>query len=108
MPQLKHFRRAFLALAFLFFTCASFAQDPFDEIRRDHGKAGGVYYMYQFDSALKRTVPPKGYKPFYISHYGRHGARYVLSDDQYELPYSVLSKAAADSALTETGMQAWQ
>ena len=24
---------------------------------------------------------PKGYKPFYISHYGRHGARYAWQSD---------------------------
>ena len=23
------------------------------------------------------TVAPKGYKAFYVSHYGRHGARYA-------------------------------
>ena len=29
--------------------------------------------------------PPKGYKPFYISHYGRHGARNNGSDSEYVL-----------------------
>ena len=27
------------------------------------------------------TKAPKGYKPFYISHYGRHGARYAWQSD---------------------------
>ena len=46
---------------------------------------------------------PKGYKPFYISHYGRHGARYAWQDDLYRWLNTVFSEAAGDDNLTEYG-----
>jgi hypothetical protein len=95
-----------MTLAFLLCTSAGllFAQAPFDEIRADRGKAGGIYSMYRFGTPA-RTLPPKGYRPFYISHYGRHGARMILTDDQFSRPFEVLRRAAEDSALTETGIE---
>ena len=30
------------------------------------------------------TPAPAGYEPFYVSHYGRHGARYMTDDDAYK------------------------
>ena len=32
-------------------------------------------HSYEFDPIVD-TKAPKGFKPFYISHYGRHGSRY--------------------------------
>ena len=53
--------------------------------------------------AVTLTKAPKGYKPFYISHYGRHGARYAWQSDLYEKINDALTKAAADGNLTEFG-----
>ena len=49
-------------------------------------KWGGVYYAYPIESG--QTTPfiqpaPEGYEPFYISHYGRHGSRWLTSDARY-------------------------
>ena len=30
------------------------------------------------------TPPPSGYEPSYVSHYGRHGARYMSDDNHYK------------------------
>jgi hypothetical protein len=49
------------------------------------------------------TAAPKGYKPFYISHYGRHGARYAWQSDMYERLRTVLSTAADQGNLTDLG-----
>ena len=46
---------------------------------------------------------PKGYKAFYISHYGRHGARYAWQSDMYERLRTVLSTAADQGNLTSLG-----
>ena len=46
---------------------------------------------------------PKGYKAFYISHYGRHGARYAWQSDMYERLRTVLSTAADQGNLTALG-----
>lgn len=44
-------------------------------IRENHDRAAGVLHYYEY-SQSHRTKAPKGFKPFYISHYGRHGSRY--------------------------------
>ena len=46
---------------------------------------------------------PRGYKAFYISHYGRHGARYAWQSDMYERLNDVFSAANADGNLTPLG-----
>lgn len=43
---------------------------------------GGVYYAYP-TVQTEFAEAPEGYEPFYISHYGRHGSRWVTSDDRY-------------------------
>ncbi len=45
-------------------------------------KLGGVYYAYPITKSTLQTVPD-GYEPFYISHYGRHGSRWLTNDDRY-------------------------
>ena len=45
-----------------------------DIFAKDPQKAANVLNMYEFKKH-EYTAAPKGYKPFYISHYGRHGAR---------------------------------
>ena len=51
------------------------------------------------------TPPPEGYKPFYISHYGRHGARYMTSDRTYRNLLHQLDTAATLGLLTDYGKE---
>ena len=83
------------------------AQTIKEAVYADLNKAGGVYYMYEFKEH-KVTPPPKGYTPVYMSHYGRHGARYLLNDTQYERSLGVLRAAHEQKALTEVGERIWQ
>ena len=46
-------------------------------------KMGGVYYAYPVTETELAAVP-EGYQPFYISHYGRHGSRWMTSDKRYQ------------------------
>ncbi|MDO4318980.1 MAG: histidine-type phosphatase [Bacteroidales bacterium] len=78
-------------------------QTSLDEIRATPEKAGGVYYAYPVTESLN-TPAPKGYKPFYISHYGRHGSRYLISDNDYKVVLDRLHDAAAHNALTPFGL----
>lgn len=48
---------------------------------------------------------PKGYTPFYISHYGRHGSRYHYSQEDYNYIADIFVKAAVESGLTPFGKQ---
>jgi len=52
---------------------------------------------------VELTPAPAGYKPFYLSHYGRHGARYAWQSDIYKLIHYTLKDAAADDNLTDLG-----
>lgn len=44
---------------------------------------GGVYHAYPDRSGSDFRVP-EGFVPFYISHYGRHGSRWLTNDSRYE------------------------
>lgn len=46
-------------------------------------KMGSIYYAYPGGDEV-RTPAPQGYKPVYISHYGRHGSRWLTSDERYK------------------------
>ena len=46
-------------------------------------KLGGVYYAYPA-TATELKEAPRGYEPFYISHYGRHGSRWLPNDKRYK------------------------
>ncbi len=72
------------------------------EMMADENLLGGEYYMYPLDD-VKITPAPKGYRPVYISHIGRHGARYGLGDSVYETVRKVLSDAHQAGKLTEAG-----
>ena len=54
---------------------------------------------------IKYTKAPAGYKPFYISHYGRHGSRFHHSADEYKYIAETLAKADSANALTPLGKQ---
>ena len=56
----------------------------------------------------RQTPSPKGYKPFYISHYGRHGSRYYWETSLYGRIDSLLTDAHAKGILTEAGETFYQ
>lgn len=91
-------------LAFILATCGLgvSAQTTFEEISADLNKAGGVYLAYPKVEA-KQTPAPKGYKPFYVSHYGRHGSRYLLGDRDYLWIIQLMQKADSVNGLTPLG-----
>ena len=80
----------------------AFAQTTRQEMAADLNRTGGVYYAYPSTSA-DNTPAPKGYKPFHISHYGRHGSRYLISDNDYTRVADLLRKAAGANALAPLG-----
>lgn len=94
-------KRSILVVATLLAATTVQAQNACEEIKSDPYKAGGVSYMYRFDTPAP-TPAPKGYQPFYISHYGRHGARYLLGSE-YTLVAEVFEQARTDGKLTELG-----
>ena len=58
---------------------------------KTYEQMGGVYYAYPAGDSPINPAPPEGYQPFYISHYGRHGSRWLPSDSRYEWVVAQLS-----------------
>lgn len=74
---------------------------------QDRNQCAGTGAMYSFDPVME-TPAPKGYKPYYISHYGRHGARWCTSAKPYDDVMEYLQTAHDSSNLTELGEQMYQ
>lgn len=91
-----------IALALNAFTFSADAQSYRESIEANPERAGGVYHYYEYTPAAL-TKAPKGYKPFYISHYGRHGSRYHSSQGMYKDAVECLSLADKAGILTEEG-----
>ena len=73
-----------------------------EQLKSDPRKAYGTDYPYSYE-AQTMTKAPKGYKAFYISHYGRHGSRYYWNDALYRELDSLLTKAHRQHQLTPEG-----
>ncbi len=75
-----------------------------EDFARDVTLSGDNYVAYR---GPQRTLsaPPKGYTPFYISHYGRHGSRYLIGESTYTEPVEVLRAAHDAGQLTDRGEQ---
>ena len=69
---------------------------------QDRHQMGSNYYAYPTPTA-KYTKAPAGYKPFYLSHYGRHGSRFHQPADHYHALYNTLAKADSAGKLTDLG-----
>lgn len=96
-------KKLFISLLLLGVATTSFAQDAKEEIFADLNKAGSVYYAYPVSTPQHVTAPPKGFEPFYVSHYGRHGSRYLINDKDYKDMLDLMQKAHDAGVLTPLG-----
>jgi len=83
------------------------AQTTREEFFSDSRYAGGIYQQYIYANS-PLTPAPRGYKPFYISHYGRHGSRWLSTADPYVKPYNILREAHAAGKLTAPGVSLYE
>lgn len=66
-------------------------------------RASGLFRPYPADSIGQQTDYPDGYRPFYVSHYGRHGSRWMTSLKEYRTVADPLERADSMNALTQKG-----
>ncbi|MCR5571112.1 MAG: hypothetical protein K6F42_02560 [Bacteroidales bacterium] len=71
-------------------------------LREDNTRAGNNTNSYEFHPIVE-TPAPKGFKPVYVSHYGRHGSRSNWGDTSYKAVIDVLSQAKEAGLLTAGG-----
>ena len=101
---MKRFTLSAILLASLLSAGSLTAQTTKEEMLEDLNRTGSVYYAYPVTES-RNTPAPKGYRPFYASHYGRHGSRYLISDNDYESVARVLHEADSLGVLTPTGRE---
>lgn len=95
-------------LTLLVFSCSlltAFAQTAKEEIYADILKSGSNYMAYQAPTKAL-TKAPKGYEPFYMSHYGRHGSRWLINENDYTSVIRVFRRANELGKLTPLGKEA--
>ena len=78
------------------------AQDYVEQIKANPAMAGANMMNYHFVQS-RYTPAPKGYKAFYISHYGRHGSRYDASDVNAVSVWPIMREAEKSGLLSEAG-----
>jgi hypothetical protein len=97
-------RKLLLLLSFMALAINVSAQNgnALDQMKADPRKAYGNDYPYPH-YIVDLTKAPDGYRPFYISHYARHGSRYYWNAFLYQELDSLLSKAHKMQVLTPEG-----
>ena len=81
------------------------AQTVKDHIRENPAYASCNYHIYPDSIDAQLTPAPKGKKPFYISHYGRHGSRYISNRSGFDEPFMMMMHADSLDELTPTGQR---
>ena len=79
-----------------------FAQNTRDILLQHQELIAGTDYVSPTEP-LQLTPAPAGYKPCYVSHYARHGARYAWRLENYDMIKRALDDAASKDNLTEYG-----
>lgn len=73
-------------------------------IRPTAEQLGSIYYAYPGPDKEETASPaPAGYRPFYISHYGRHGSRWMTADSRYSVVVSLFDSLNQVGQLTPLG-----
>ena len=96
--------RRFLLIAALLYCTAATAQTTKEFMLAHPEKTAGNQMAYATDFK-PQTPAPKGFKPFYISHYGRHGSRYHYTGFDYMMVRNQILKADTANALTPRGKE---
>ena len=93
---------AIIIVLMLTLTGGAQAPSALEQLKANPRKAYGTDYPYQ-QAETQLTKAPRGYKPFYISHYARHGSRYYWSDQLYKDLDTLLTTAHQKGLLTTEG-----
>ena len=81
---------------------APFRYDTESEVYDNLWKAGGELFVDDF-AVVEDIKAPSGYKPFYISLFGRHGARFVHETELYSRLATLFRNAEIAGKLTPEG-----
>lgn len=94
------------ALIIVSLMCASItceAQATHEALTENYLRAGCLFHSYEFNE-INDSKAPKGFKPFYISHYGRHGSRFHTTESVFAEALHAMKAAQESSNLTDAGI----
>ena len=74
----------------------------------EHPELSANNYLAYPAPSGRLTPAPSGYLPVYLSHYGRHGSRYLIHEQQYLRPIEVLQQADSAGVLTNEGKECFE
>lgn len=99
-------KRFLLILSALCIASVAFAQTSREEIDAHPHIAMATHSVYAGGYFFKSIAKaPKGYEPFYISHYGRHGSRYEAEAEHVSEFVEMFRTADKLGILTEKGKE---
>lgn len=98
-------KKALFILLAAAMTATAGAQNVSEELKADVRRSASNHLAYPGPTAAL-TPAPQGKRPFYISHYGRHGSRFLINGKEYDEPADVLSRADSLGKLTDMGRSA--
>ncbi len=99
-------KRFLLVLSALCIASFAFAQTSREEIDANPHIAMASHSVYAAGHFFKPIAKaPKGYEPFYISHYGRHGSRYEAESEHMPLMLDIFRAADNLGVLTAKGKE---
>ena len=79
------------------------AQDVRTLLKENPERLANIHHSYEPPAAIVDTPAPEGYEPFYLSHYGRHGSRYLTSMRSVTRVSTLLDTLGMLGCLTEEG-----
>lgn len=98
-------KKLLLTLVGAMFCMVLRAQTAAQEIRQNVLCTASNYMAYPGPIQQVLTPAPQGMKPFYISHYGRHGSRFHSKPSMYNEPYLTLARADSLGKLSDLGRE---
>ncbi|MFC2657271.1 MAG: histidine-type phosphatase, partial [Segatella sp.] len=98
-------KRKMVILSLMTFCLSGFAQQAKQDFKANRQLSASNYLAYPGPLQKTLTPAPKGYEPFYLSHYGRHGSRWLIGKRDYQQPVKWLEMADSLGKLTPKGQE---
>ena len=95
-------RKILSLLSAVLLCIGAYAQSARELIEEDVTRIG--CQLHHYESAYTETAAPHGYKPFYVSHFSRHGSR-CFTGDTYKKTIKTLTHADSLGILTDEGQK---
>lgn len=84
-------------------------QSAREEIAANRFLCGSNHLNYDnYPATQKLTPAPKGYEPYLMNHYGRHGSRWLIRKGEYTNAINTMKKAGEQGKLTAKGKETLQ